>query len=75
MGNNEFNKEAIIKWIAQRIKDEQIKHEKFQDRWQEIAARKIYATYDITLKPVIETANECDYCGNLYCQGSCEQYH
>ena len=75
MANNEFNKEAIIKWIAQRIKDEQRKHEKHQDRWHEIAARKIYATYDITLKPVIETVNECDYCGNLYCQGSCEQYH
>jgi hypothetical protein len=50
MANNEFNKEAIIKWIAQRIKDEQRKHEKHQDRWHEIAARKIYASYCIELK-------------------------
>jgi hypothetical protein len=35
------NKENIIKWIAQRIKDEQRKHEKNILDWHEIAARKI----------------------------------
>jgi phage FluMu protein Com len=44
------NKENIIKWIAQRIKDEQKKHENNIPDWYEIAARKIYATYDIKLK-------------------------
>lgn len=67
--------EQIIKWITQRIKDEHRKHARNIDNWEEIAARKIVATYNITLKPVIETDNECDYCGNLYCKGSCEQYH
>jgi hypothetical protein len=44
------DKENIIKWIAQRIKDEQKKHERNIPDWHEIAARKIYATYDIKLK-------------------------
>ena len=44
------DKENIIKWIAQRIKDEQKKHERNIPDWYEIAARKIYATYDIKLK-------------------------
>jgi hypothetical protein len=44
------DKENIIKWIAQRIKDEQKKHERNNPDWHEIAARKIYATYDIKLK-------------------------
>lgn len=46
----EDDKENIIKWIAQRIKDEQKKHERNIPDWYEIAARKIYATYDIKLK-------------------------
>ena len=44
------DKENIIKWIAQRIKDEQRKHSKYDENWHEIAARKIFATYDIKLK-------------------------
>ncbi len=44
------DKEQIIKWIAQRIKDEQRKHSSFDENWHEIAARKIYASYDIKLK-------------------------
>ena len=43
--------EQIIKWIAQRIKDEHRKHARNIENWEEIAARKIYATYYITLKP------------------------
>ena len=46
----EEEKENIIKWITQRIKDEQRKHSSHDDNWQEVAARKIYATYKITLK-------------------------
>lgn len=26
------------------------------------------------LKKEFENGNECDYCGNLHCQGSCEEY-
>lgn len=44
-------KEIIIKYISQRIKDEQRKHEGKIEDWYEIAARKIYASYDIILKP------------------------
>ena len=38
------SKEDTIKWMAQRIKDEQRKHSSFFDDWHDIAARKIYAT-------------------------------
>jgi len=40
-------KEVIIKAIAERIKEEQKKHEHNIPDWYEIAARKIYATFDI----------------------------
>ena len=44
--------EQIIKFIAQRIKDEQRKHEQFQDMWHEIAARKIYKSFNITTRNI-----------------------
>jgi len=44
------DKELIIKAIAERIKEEQKKHERNNPDWYEVAARKIYATYDIKLK-------------------------
>jgi len=44
------DKEIIIEAIVQRIKDEQTKHEHSIPDWHEIAARKIYATFDIKLK-------------------------
>ncbi len=66
------NKEAIIKWIARRIKDEQRKHESFQVNWHEIAARKLYATYNITFKPNIKV-DECEYCSNFECNKKCEK--
>ena len=44
------DKELIIKVIAERIKEEQKKHEHNIPDWHEIAARKIFATYDIKLK-------------------------
>jgi hypothetical protein len=45
------DKELIIKAIAERIKEEQKKHERSIPDWHEIAARKIYATLDIKPKP------------------------
>ena len=45
------DKEIIIQAIVQRIKDEQKKHESNIPNWHEIAARKIYASLDIKLKP------------------------
>jgi len=45
------DKEQIIKAITQRLKEEQKKHERNIPDWHEIAARKIYATFDITTKP------------------------
>ena len=50
----EKDKETIIKQIAQRIKDEQRKHEKNIPDWHEIAARKIYATYSINSKVIVQ---------------------
>ena len=44
------DKEIIIKAIAERIKEEQKKHERNIPDWYEIAARKIYATFDINPK-------------------------
>lgn len=44
------NKEIIIQAIAQRIKEEQKKHEHSIPDWHEIAARKIYASLDINMK-------------------------
>ena len=44
------DKELIIKAIAERIKEEQKKHERNNPNWYEIAARKIYATFDINPK-------------------------
>ena len=55
------DKENIIKWIAQRIKDEQTKHARNIPDWHEIAARKIYATFDIKLK-LIEDDVICPKC-------------
>jgi len=43
------DKELIIKAIAERIKEEQKKHERSIPNWHEIAARKIYATFNILL--------------------------
>lgn len=43
-------KEQIILWIAKRIRDEQRKHSYHDENWHEIAARKIYASYNINLK-------------------------
>ena len=43
-------KEVIIKAIAERIKEEQKKHERNIPDWYQIAARKIYATFDINPK-------------------------
>ena len=37
-----MDKETTIQWITQRIIDEQRKHSKTIEEWQEIAARKIY---------------------------------
>ena len=48
------DKEIIIKAIAQRIKDEQKKHEHSIPDWHEIAARKIYASFDIKLQRIEE---------------------
>jgi uncharacterized protein YktB (UPF0637 family) len=45
-----MEKEEIIKAIAERIKEEQKKHERNIPDWHEIAARKIYATFDINPK-------------------------
>jgi hypothetical protein len=47
---NDTEKELIIKIILERIKDEQKKHEHSIPDWHEIAARKIYASFDIKLK-------------------------
>jgi hypothetical protein len=47
---NDTEKELIIKIILERIKDEQKKHEQSIPDWHEIAARKIYASFDIKLK-------------------------
>jgi len=66
------NKENIIKWIARRIKDEQRKHEKNIPNWQELAARKLYATYNITFKEDIKV-DECEYCTNFECNNKCEE--
>ena len=44
------DKDLIIKAIAERIKEEQKKHEHSIPNWHEIAARKIYATFNINLK-------------------------
>jgi hypothetical protein len=46
----ENEKELIVKIILERIKDEQKKHESNIPDWHEIAARKIYASLNITLK-------------------------
>ncbi len=48
------DKEIIIKAIALRIKDEQKKHEHSIPDWHEIAARKIYASFDIKLQHIEE---------------------
>lgn len=51
--------EQIIKWIAQRIKDEHRKHAKNIDNWEQIAARKIVATYNVTLRqPAVSGRSE-----------------
>ena len=50
--NFEKDKEIIIKEIIERIKEEQKKYEKYEHMdWYEIAARKIYSTFNIKLKP------------------------
>lgn len=50
INQNDTEKELIIKCILERIKDEQKKHEHSIPNWHEIAARKIYASFDIKLK-------------------------
>ena len=52
----------IIKWIAQRIKDEHRKHARHIDNWEEIAARKIVATYNITLRQADVIKSVCPHC-------------
>lgn len=54
--------EQIIKWIAQRIKDEHRKHAKNIDNWEQIAARKIVATYNVTLRQPDVIKSVCDVC-------------
>jgi hypothetical protein len=54
----EINKEHIIASMTQRIKDEQRKHEESIGDWHEIAARKIYGSFDI--KPVSEIVKPKD---------------
>lgn len=44
------SKENIVKWIAQRISDEHRKHSTHNQEWANIAALKIYNTYNIKLK-------------------------
>ena len=41
------DKELIIRTIAERIREEQKKHEHSIPDWHEIAARKIYATFNV----------------------------
>ena len=48
-------KNQIIEAIIQRIKDEEKKHSKSIEDWYRIAANKIYATFDITIKEQMET--------------------
>lgn len=59
--------EQIIKWIAQRIKDEHRKHAKNIDNWEQIAARKIVATYNVTLCQPDVIKSVCDH---LHTSGS-----
>lgn len=70
--------EQIIKWIAQRIKDEHRKHAKNIDNWEQIAARKIVATYNVTLRqPAVISSlpnfeenligRNCSTCGHISC--------
>ena len=54
--------EQIIKWIAQRIKDEHRKHARNIENWEEIAARKIVATYNFTLRQSDVIKSVCDEC-------------
>jgi len=54
--------EQIIKWIAQRIKDEHRKHARNIENWEEIAARKILATYNFTLRQSDVIKSVCDEC-------------
>lgn len=53
-------KELIIKSIAQRIKDEQRKHENNIENWHEIAARKIYASFEIKINISSSLYCHCD---------------
>ena len=54
--------EQIIKWIAQRIKDEHRKHARNIENWEEIAAGKIVATYNFTLRQSDVISSVCDEC-------------
>lgn len=62
----EITKEQIVASITQRIKDEQRKHSHSIEEWHEIAARKIYSSFDIkslSEKPssiIIQHKNMCD---------------
>jgi hypothetical protein len=47
----------IIEAIIQRIKDEEKKHSKSIEDWYRIAANKIYATFDIKIKPLNNKQN------------------
>lgn len=48
-----MDKERIIEGIRQRILSEHMKHSQHLD-WAQIAALKIYATYEIKLKKVLD---------------------
>lgn len=57
-----MNKEGITSSIAQRIKDEYRKHSHSIEEWAEIAAHKIYATFDIKLaSEVSEKKNDDEW--------------
>lgn len=54
--------EDIIKWMTQRIKDEHRKHSAHNENWAEIAARKLFATYEITLRKPVVSGQVCPIC-------------
>ena len=47
---NKMQKEDIIKCMAQRIKEEHSKYSKNNEDWSEIASRKLFSEYEITLR-------------------------
>jgi len=55
--DKQIEQEQIIEAIIQRIKDEEKKHSKSIEDWYRIAANKIYATFDIKIKPLNNKQN------------------